>query len=262
TRYKRSFLIGLCEGPASVLRAWKGKKEIPLNDFTIFDGNNNTGMNIIIGKEFANYKNLCCVFFDEYDLGNQDVLPNFQFEVSFIPSYNLVFGGDNTSLTWLDSSLNESINYTIPGGSIAEIVRDVYFQANRKTFAVTEEGYLHLFNKDGIPDTSWGIDGKIFVSEECRGVLVHSNGFIFVTYLSWAVNAPSMSKFTSSGELVWEKQFCAPLTFKQWQNKLIQHGDNIIATCSSNWPEGKYGLGIRTDSDGIELNRYVEVPLK
>jgi hypothetical protein len=82
TRYRRSFLIALCYGPASCLRAWKGKVEIPLTDFTWFTGQNNSGIGALIDEDYAEYRNVACAYFDEYDLGGYSGLPNFTFEVS------------------------------------------------------------------------------------------------------------------------------------------------------------------------------------
>lgn len=81
TRYRRSFLIAICEGSASVIRAWKGKDEIDISDFTTYYGFNNTGISDVIGEDFAEYKNTMCVYFEEYNLGNSQAIPNFVFEV-------------------------------------------------------------------------------------------------------------------------------------------------------------------------------------
>jgi len=78
---RQSFLIGLVEGPANVLRAWKGKDEISLDDFLQFPGNGSidTGINALTGEEFSNYPNTLCVFFEDYE--TKGSLPNFTFEV-------------------------------------------------------------------------------------------------------------------------------------------------------------------------------------
>lgn len=256
TRYKRSFLIAICEGTAAIKRAWKGKIEVPLTDFTTFDGDGNVGISAIIGEDYAEYDNLCCAYFEEYELGNAQALPNFIFEVASVPSSDLVFGGDDTSLTWLDFDLTGVMDFDIPG-----LVRDIAFYSNRGVFAVTETGNLYRLTKEGILDASWRGGGIVAVNPQCRGVLLHSSGSIFVTYRSGAANAPSMSKFASDGTLIWEKQFCASLISIEWQNKMIEHKGNIIATLSSNWPEDDEGIGVRIDVDGNVLNNYKDAPL-
>ena len=82
TRYRRSFLLAICEGPAVILRAWKGKEEISVGSFTWFDGDNNSGIRALTGEDYGDWPNLCCAFFDEYELGNSEALPNITFEVA------------------------------------------------------------------------------------------------------------------------------------------------------------------------------------
>lgn len=83
TRYKRSFLICLCHGPAETLKAWASKEEISINSYTLFDGSDNgSGINVLTGEDYSYYKGMCCVFFNQYDLGNGGQFPNFTFEVA------------------------------------------------------------------------------------------------------------------------------------------------------------------------------------
>ena len=81
---RRSFLIGICEGPVLVLRMWKGKEEIDLSNATFFrgDGSADTGINALTGEEFSNYPNTACAFFNEFEIGTGGTLPNFTFEVT------------------------------------------------------------------------------------------------------------------------------------------------------------------------------------
>jgi hypothetical protein len=81
TRYRRSFLISVVEGTADCARAWKGKDEIPLTDFTWFDGNDNAGVRALHDELYGHYRWNALAWFDEYDLGNIDVIPNFTFEL-------------------------------------------------------------------------------------------------------------------------------------------------------------------------------------
>ena len=81
TRYRRSFLIAICEGEAKILRTWKDKTLISLNDFTSYAGANNSGISTLIGESYAEYNNVCCAYFEDYELGNSQRIPNFLFEV-------------------------------------------------------------------------------------------------------------------------------------------------------------------------------------
>ena len=80
--YRRSFLLAICEGPAVIISAKKGEKNLPLSDFTWFEGNNNSGIRALTGKDYGDWPNLCCAFFDDYDLGPVGQLPNFTFVVA------------------------------------------------------------------------------------------------------------------------------------------------------------------------------------
>lgn len=80
-RYKRSFLIAICHGPANVVRLWKGKDEVDLNEATYYDGLNNSGIRTLTGEDYGDYKHVCCAYFEDYELGNSAQLPNFTFEV-------------------------------------------------------------------------------------------------------------------------------------------------------------------------------------
>ncbi len=105
TKYKRSFLIGICEGPAAFINIWKGKEQLAtLNpsqetvehfDFgtisgyktwtseplTLFQGIDNAGIKALTGEDYGDYPDLCCIFFEDYDLGGTQAIPNFSFEV-------------------------------------------------------------------------------------------------------------------------------------------------------------------------------------
>jgi hypothetical protein len=80
TRYHRSFLIAVCEGPATIISALKGKEDEPLTEFTWLDGNGSDA-SVHTDEDFSVYPNLACAFFDDYDLGNTQAIPNFVFEV-------------------------------------------------------------------------------------------------------------------------------------------------------------------------------------
>ena len=104
TKFRRSFLIGICEGPAIVFRIWKDKKLIydvddvdldDLGDITIFMGDGVTSPYDLITSEnpadvFSDYKNLCCAFFEQYELGQGGLIPNFVFEIERQPDISQV----------------------------------------------------------------------------------------------------------------------------------------------------------------------------
>jgi hypothetical protein len=115
TRYTRSFLIAFCEGPADILRMWDGKTELvqgeqphayegmirdlravsggnPAN-ITWFRGSNNNGIRNLTGENYGDWPNLCCAFFENYDTGNSQAIPNITAEIaSGVNDYPELFG--------------------------------------------------------------------------------------------------------------------------------------------------------------------------
>jgi hypothetical protein len=95
TRYRRSFLIGVCEGPAKIRRLWKGKDLVPITDshLTWYEGEENSGIPAALGAadygggtyEFCDYKHLACMLFTNFELGNGQQIPNFVFEITTAP---------------------------------------------------------------------------------------------------------------------------------------------------------------------------------
>ena len=115
TRYRKSFLLGICEGPANICKAWKGKKEILIAEFTIFTGATNVGIAALTGVDFSNYPNLCCAFFDEYELGHTEQIPNFNFEVSnAMSSWSTTIVAYNNKVKTLDYDYSVSDTINLP----------------------------------------------------------------------------------------------------------------------------------------------------
>lgn len=101
-RYKRSFLIAICEGPATVGKMWKGDQPILTSECTIFEGDGNTGLATTVGVEFGHWKHLCCAWFEDYDLGTTPAVPQFTFEVGSDTSFricDLVAGGGSFQIS-------------------------------------------------------------------------------------------------------------------------------------------------------------------
>lgn len=118
--YHRSVLIGICEGPASISRIWKGKDEIPYvtiagisgfidkqgkhdyaSDIAVYSGDDNSGIGTLIGEDYAEYASLCCVYFENLHLGSAQAIPNMVFEVSsfVVPLFIGKYAGNATDYT-------------------------------------------------------------------------------------------------------------------------------------------------------------------
>jgi len=86
--YSVTLAIGLCMGPADVLRIWAGNTLIDKSAYTVYDGTQITSDSNLVsamtaeGKtRFPVWKNLCYVVFPNFDLGGSSNVPNFTFEV-------------------------------------------------------------------------------------------------------------------------------------------------------------------------------------
>lgn len=87
--YTQSMAFGLSINSCSLIRAWAGKNEIPVTSMTFYDGTQTDPDPTIQaflqekGKtRFPVWKNLCYVVFEDFDLGENNVVPNFTFEIS------------------------------------------------------------------------------------------------------------------------------------------------------------------------------------
>jgi len=112
--YRQSFLIAICEGRGEVTRIWKNKELMILDEepVTIFTGDGvNDGLQTLIGEDYAYYKNICCVYFDNYKLGQTSQLPNFTFEVQKeLSRYNGIWFGTGSGPFLLDLDGNELVD--------------------------------------------------------------------------------------------------------------------------------------------------------
>jgi len=211
TRYRRSFLICVCEGPANIRRAWAGKTEISLTDFTWFDGNDNSGISTIIGKDYAEYKNYACAWFDNYELGNTEQIPNFVFELSsgevdsdylYIPS--------NGSLVVKDRDGSTIRTHTLPntGCQSCDVARDGRY-ACVFTFGGGDSTCVKIYNYDGT-DTEVVCDIAPLLALDTSTWYVHScqfskdGNYIYANVLcSYPNNLRYYVKWNShTGELV------------------------------------------------------------
>jgi len=188
-RYRRSFLIGICEGPADVGAIWAGKDQISIGSATIFRGDGNIGLAALTGKEFSHYKNLCCAYFQEYDIGSSDALPMFTFEVNTQPVYmfNFFVSGQGSSSPVVqafndDGSLKKTFAMAGPSGKFAY---NVVIHPNGFVY-YTVGDLMYKCDKEGNLITSFGGIGYIsvvsFASSYCNTIVVDLiDGYIYAT---------------------------------------------------------------------------------
>jgi len=223
TRFRKSFMIGICHGPAQVLRAWAGKTEISLDDFTVFPGFNNTQIGSVIDKDFAEYKHICCAYFDEYDLGNSEQIPNFTFEVEGFPASLLGIDGFSISSS---SSLKRYV-------------------------------YKHL--RDGTLDLDWGLAGIIDIGAGKFVIGLHQDDDDNLFVLQYP--ADNLFKYDSDGILDWTYTNTANIHNAGYRVKVDREGNSYLLFKASNRYSTFFhcSAGIRkVDSAGNELWNYVD----
>lgn len=158
TRYRRSFLIAICEGPATISKAWKGKKEISLTEFTSYDGDNNSGISTLIGENYAEYSNLCLAYFEDYELGNSQRIPNFVFEVNGLPTtfvdYFVTLGSPN-SITGIERDGTESWRVEVDSNKCAAYTNDA---GELVIINMGNEGWK-AYTGEGVPTGVESVDG-------------------------------------------------------------------------------------------------------
>jgi hypothetical protein len=169
TKYRRSFLIAICEGPAEISRAWRGKKEILLTAFTSYSGDNNSGISALLGEDYAEYSNMCCAYFENYELGDSQVIPNFIFEVNgeqFARACDVCVGGNALTSPFTSADMADA------QGNFSHIMVDgSYFAKQVNAISVHPDGDFVF----GIADFSAG--GEIEKVTEA-GVDVWQKGYI------------------------------------------------------------------------------------
>ncbi len=211
TKYRRSFIIAICEGPAYVLRCWKGKKEININTFTQYSGINNVGISTLIDKDYAEYNNVCLVYFENYDLGNSQGIPNFVFEVSGIPlEYNdLIVGGLLTgSYSSFIFGTSGSLIHNLSGthGTQFKVVTRVIRHPINKYIYILCDDHIEKWDDNGNRITAFGspngyVDmGGIGTSD----LSVDSAGFIYVGIFIGISSKDTLLKVhPDTGVIVW-----------------------------------------------------------
>lgn len=223
TGYYRSFCIAICEGERNVLRIWKGKDEIAIGvslsqekiaiivgqggiqqEITVFPGDGtNDGLADLIGEDFADYKHTLCVFFESWDLGVTDMLPNFTFEVSQDVPIGFLIGGNDTSFfLGTDYSEQAALTSTSFPAKVAFDPVNVRFITGG---AVGGSPIVNLFDEDGAAiDITWETPaGGFGAACTVMGLQFSADGdYIFI----YTVNPMRLYKYqVSDGSLVWQK---------------------------------------------------------
>ena len=253
TKYKRSFLIGICEGPALVRRCWKGKKSIGTSKFTQFSGDDNSGISALIGENYAEYKNMCCVYFEKYKLGRSQALPNFVFEVvkgRFEDTF-LLIKGTATGTVIVEKLIDHN------DGTFSEVVGGFGFGSNgpaalgydgNKYFYYCTQHALHKKNvADFTAVTEWQSSGSKTYSNINRSVLdvdrITGNVLVCVH--------DQMKLLDSDGDEIWSENQGINT---DWHNARFTASGDIIGV---RHPNGGDTLGFRISKvDGSILFSY------
>jgi len=277
TRYKRSFIISICEGPARILRAWKGKIEIPITEFTSYSGDDNSGISTLIGKSYAEYSNICLAYFEDYELGNSQAIPNFIFEVSAgVPEYyELIAGGDSytdspATCAWHFNNdgviLKELLHF--PSGNSPSISRESAISPIDQSIYcchwsnTDSKGEIHKFDSDGEPVLTWGTNGIIqypylAIAISCA---VDSSGNLYAGIYHHPAEAAHnvLYKYDPSGNLLWSAHSSA-LGDTRWVSHIHIASDGKVYLIEYNTvPSSTYRCYRFSPTDGSYIQQYTQ----
>ena len=204
---RRSFLIGICEGPATVIRMWMGKTGIDLSNATFFRGDGNTGINALTGESYSNYANLCCAFFNEFEIGSSTALPNFTFEVNgeLLGYPNIIIAGNGVCQV-LDGDYALLRTHVVAGASaiacdLAMDGRYVYTHG----INLTGDPIITVRDRDG---TDLGItfeEPTVFLTGFWSGVRFSPDGNFIYAVLNANGNDTLIKWNASTGTKIWER---------------------------------------------------------
>lgn len=280
TKYRRSFLIAICEGPASIRAAWKGKVSISINSFTIYDGDGNSGISTLIGEDYAEYSNVLCAYFEDYELGNSQALPNFIFEVvSNTPQVaRVVCGGDSTGASTSDyvSFLYEEDGdlfanlqtYHGVAGQTDEVSRASATDSNGNIYCAYDNesptrGEIWRFDADGNLDTDWGTSGKILLPSNSLWAtcVTDSSDNLYVGFQmpSGEPVVDTLRKYNSSGTLLWSAQPSNATAYAGIFQKIIIRNGVGYCIDRDNGRAPVYIIAKFDLSDGSYLNTYSSI---
>lgn len=177
TRYRRSFLLALCEGPVRILAIWKGKERIGLNSVTVFSGDGNIGMESVIGESYTRYANICCVYFENYELGNGVAIPNFTFVVTSVTTgnyiYTITYAGGNFTITRRTDNLDGTFTTTATLAGVGNT--QAIFEDGLSKIYTAEGTNLKKYNSDLTLDTTWQTDGVLSIGSAFTIVAVNKS---------------------------------------------------------------------------------------
>jgi hypothetical protein len=255
TRYRRSFFIALCHGEATITKAWKGKEEIPLSSFTTFTGDGNSGLSIVIGDQYAKYAKVCGAYFDSYDVGNTDAVPQFTFLVSSNSFVNndIVFGGAPylAKSSWMMN--NSGVKTADLVDDISDGCKDVEVEPSTFKVYTTKDSQVHKFNPDGSVDTGWAANGVLTLpgNSVVQNLLVDSQENLYVSVGQIGASpVDSLYKYDREANLLWSTY---PTSSSTGSSLMRLHPTNGFVYCVCNT-----GVGSDTkiywfnQSDGVE----------
>ena len=187
TQYRQSFLVDLGEGPAMMLRIWTGNKQIWPDrlgnrspKITVFEGIDNQGIKDLTGEDYGEWPRNCCVFFEEWPLGNSPTKPTLTFEVGqFVEEYFVgtspYSGNQIVAKAKADSTIDMdwgTSGYWDASPGLGPLY--CMLQVSDGRLLVAHNYYkVTMINRDGTTDTTWATNGT-YMCPVGSGMTVHA----------------------------------------------------------------------------------------
>jgi hypothetical protein len=279
---KRSFLLGVVNGPASILRVWEGKELLDIYnnpDIYVFDGQDNEGIKDFTGEDYGEWPYTCFIGFKDWELHGSSVIPNFRIEVSSAFGFPFFAGSYSEytthELLWkvkADGTLdaewgdNGMYKHEDPEGGTTNTAFLIHHMSDGRLLVFHNSYWIEgtgvsdpdasqvigtMLTKDGQRDTSWGYNGFYrdrSNPESWNYATSGSSKFLYEDpwgYFHLFSQWGYYHKFDSNGNMVMVKQQY-DATLKQ----LVQ----THSGCSMGWVDREGENGIRLILVGVAGN--------
>jgi hypothetical protein len=257
--YYRSFLVGIAEGSGSITKIWRGKRLLwsaaegstevedkddqvlsyanaPTSDpgttyargtILISSGNGTQDARWLTGEDFGRYDDLIWAYFEGYETGSTQAIPNFTFEIATASGYKYTYISENShiwgvplngnsTLTLVENGMARDVGGGIVGvpcnghpfvkGNVIRIAGTTNYDGTSTLTAGTTSGELQFssaYNAETFDGTETVVR-HIDVAPGAGRMVQDSSGNLYYG-MSWdAVNSTYITKIAPDGTLTYD----------------------------------------------------------